>query len=173
MKSRVLHTVRCYISGEAAGQIWNWPLLRVKGWLSVSPNSALNVIDWWPSSVSWPLGLFIGRQQPILNEDLPPTPPAIQTHPPHDVQLSSEPLDWRVHGQDLQPGVVVHRDVRSDPIRKLWEWKRVPGQHDIASNNRPGTIYRGHYNVARRYAFYFRVVKTILYEWVKLFSLWV
>ena len=31
MKSQVLHTVWCYISGEAAGEIWNWSLLGVKG----------------------------------------------------------------------------------------------------------------------------------------------
>ena len=27
MKSQVLHTVWCYISGEASGEIWNWSLL--------------------------------------------------------------------------------------------------------------------------------------------------
>ena len=32
MKSHVLHTVWCYSSGEAAGEIWNWSLLGVK-WL--------------------------------------------------------------------------------------------------------------------------------------------
>ena len=31
MKSQVLHTVWCHISGEAAGEIWSWPLLGVKG----------------------------------------------------------------------------------------------------------------------------------------------
>ena len=31
MKSQVLHTVWCNISGEAAGEIWNWPLVGVKG----------------------------------------------------------------------------------------------------------------------------------------------
>ena len=31
MKSHVLHTVWCYISGEAAGEFGNWSLLRVKG----------------------------------------------------------------------------------------------------------------------------------------------
>ena len=31
MKSQVLHTVWCNISGEAAGEIWNWSLLGVKG----------------------------------------------------------------------------------------------------------------------------------------------
>ena len=31
MKSHVLHTVWCNISGEAAGEIWNWSLLGVKG----------------------------------------------------------------------------------------------------------------------------------------------
>ena len=30
MKSQVLHTVWCYISGEAAGEIWHWSLLGVK-----------------------------------------------------------------------------------------------------------------------------------------------
>ena len=31
MKGQVLHTGWCFISGEAAGEIWNWSLLRVKG----------------------------------------------------------------------------------------------------------------------------------------------
>ena len=31
MKSQVLHTVWCNISGEAAGEIWNWSLLGMKG----------------------------------------------------------------------------------------------------------------------------------------------
>ena len=31
MKSQVLHTVWCDISGEAAGEIWHWSLLGVKG----------------------------------------------------------------------------------------------------------------------------------------------
>ena len=30
MKSQVLHTVWCNISGEATGEIWNWSLLGVK-----------------------------------------------------------------------------------------------------------------------------------------------
>ena len=31
MKSQVLHTVWCNISGQAAGEIWHWSLLGVKG----------------------------------------------------------------------------------------------------------------------------------------------
>ena len=31
MKGQVLHTVWCKISGEAAGEIWNWSLLGVQG----------------------------------------------------------------------------------------------------------------------------------------------
>ena len=31
MKSQVLHTVWCNITGEAAGEIWTWSLLGVKG----------------------------------------------------------------------------------------------------------------------------------------------
>ena len=31
MKSQVLHTTWCHISGEAAGEIWTWSLLGVKG----------------------------------------------------------------------------------------------------------------------------------------------
>ena len=37
MKTQVLHTVRCNISGEAAGEFWNWSLSGVKG---------LNAILW-------------------------------------------------------------------------------------------------------------------------------
>ena len=39
MKSQVLHTVSCNIAGEAAGEIWNWSLLGVKGlnqWVNVT-----------------------------------------------------------------------------------------------------------------------------------------
>ena len=31
MESQVFHTVWCNITGEAAGEIWTWSLLRVKG----------------------------------------------------------------------------------------------------------------------------------------------
>ena len=31
MENQVLHTVWCNISGEAAGDIWNWSLLGVEG----------------------------------------------------------------------------------------------------------------------------------------------
>ena len=31
MKTQILHTVLCYISGQAAGEIWNSSLLIVKG----------------------------------------------------------------------------------------------------------------------------------------------
>ena len=31
MESQVLYTVWCRISGEAAGEIWTWSLLGVKG----------------------------------------------------------------------------------------------------------------------------------------------
>ena len=40
MKSQVLHTMWCNISGEAAGEIWKWSLLGVKG------------LKWW-GSPSW------------------------------------------------------------------------------------------------------------------------
>ena len=39
MKSQVLHTVWCSISGEAAGEIWTWSLLGVK-WLMAGRCSA-------------------------------------------------------------------------------------------------------------------------------------
>ena len=47
MKSQVLHTVWCYISGEAAsGVIWNWSLLGVKGlicrWIQITRSNE----DW-------------------------------------------------------------------------------------------------------------------------------
>ena len=36
MKSYVLHTVWCHISGEAAGEIWHWSLSGVKGLIQSS-----------------------------------------------------------------------------------------------------------------------------------------
>ena len=38
MKSQVLHTVWCNISGEAAGEFWHWSLLGVKGLTSCHPD---------------------------------------------------------------------------------------------------------------------------------------
>ena len=48
MKSQVLHTVWCNISGEAAGEIWNWSPLGAKGLMNqISTPAAcgLNVMD--------------------------------------------------------------------------------------------------------------------------------
>ena len=42
MKSQVLHTVWCNMSREAAGEIWNWSLLGVKG---LNSNQDLQVIS--------------------------------------------------------------------------------------------------------------------------------
>ena len=41
MKSQVLHTVWCYISTEAAGEVWNWSLLGVKGLIDATPGCLL------------------------------------------------------------------------------------------------------------------------------------
>ena len=41
MKSQVLRTVWCYITGEAAGEIWHWSLLAVKV-LNLSKKNALS-----------------------------------------------------------------------------------------------------------------------------------
>ena len=65
MKSQVLHTVRCYISGEAAGEIWHWSLLWVKGLKTQMPE--LYTL-WKPYPIQ--------RHIPV-----PPSP----THPPDSV----------------------------------------------------------------------------------------
>ena len=45
MKSQVLHTVWCNTSGEAAGEIWNWSLLGVKGFKSsIFPNTQIHLL---------------------------------------------------------------------------------------------------------------------------------
>ena len=50
MKSQVLHTVWCYISGEAAGKIWNWSLLRVLlCWSTQSFLWGLGGCEQWPT----------------------------------------------------------------------------------------------------------------------------
>ena len=46
MKGQVLHTVWCNVSGEAAGKIWNWSLLGVKGLKAKSWLWRRNR-DWW------------------------------------------------------------------------------------------------------------------------------
>ena len=35
MKTHVLHTVWCNITGEAAGEIWTWSLLEVKEFVQI------------------------------------------------------------------------------------------------------------------------------------------
>ena len=40
MESQVLHTVWCNIAGEAAGEIWNWSFLGVKG-LNIGSNYSI------------------------------------------------------------------------------------------------------------------------------------
>ena len=49
-KRRVLHTVWCNISGEAAGKIWNWSLLGVKG-LNVRQSGSICLSSLWRITV--------------------------------------------------------------------------------------------------------------------------
>ena len=73
MKSQVLHTVQCNISAEAAGEIWHWSLLGVKGlklallskWQQIGTRMAfpclitlsiLHTLHWMPEKVS---GYFV------------------------------------------------------------------------------------------------------------------
>ena len=44
MKSPVLHTVWCYVSGEAEGKIWNWLLLGVKATEQTRPTLVQGLI---------------------------------------------------------------------------------------------------------------------------------
>ena len=46
MKSKVLHTVWCNIPGEAAGEIWNWSLLGLKG-LKPGGDWSRGCASWW------------------------------------------------------------------------------------------------------------------------------
>ena len=48
MKSQVLHTVWCNISGEAAGEFWHWSLLGVKGLRvkTLSSNRSVQGLSW-------------------------------------------------------------------------------------------------------------------------------
>ena len=46
MKSKVLHTVWCNIPGEAAGEIWNWSLLGLKG-LKIDEKLILIIPQYW------------------------------------------------------------------------------------------------------------------------------
>ena len=46
MKSQTLHTGWCNISGEAAGEIWNWSLLGVKGLDSRVSSANSTRLDW-------------------------------------------------------------------------------------------------------------------------------
>ena len=55
MKSQVLHTVWFNISCEAAGEIWNWSLLRVKHGLNL-----ISVLEKTTDSHSKPLGFACG-----------------------------------------------------------------------------------------------------------------
>ena len=62
MENQVLHTVWCNISGEAAGDIWNWSLLGVEG-LSLQnfPASGLSSIKHYHfggSQARWRISLI-------------------------------------------------------------------------------------------------------------------
>ena len=46
MKSQVLHTVWCYVPGEAAGEICTWLLLGVKGFMYASMNEMCRCCTW-------------------------------------------------------------------------------------------------------------------------------
>ena len=57
MKSQVLHTVWCNISGEAAGTIWHWSLLGVKGLNVAKCNfGKVNLATRWPAVIPRELG---------------------------------------------------------------------------------------------------------------------
>ena len=58
MKSQVLHTVWCNISGEAAGEIWNWSLLGVKGLTAIQHYSYS-----FPGSSSRYSSVFLWREK--------------------------------------------------------------------------------------------------------------
>ena len=69
MKSQVLHSVWCNISGEAAGEIWTWPLLGVKE-LNIEKYKQQNV-EW--SETQRPLGsdgqgIWAGKNLPTHTE---------------------------------------------------------------------------------------------------------
>ena len=57
MKSQVLPTVWCNISGEAAGEIWNWSLLEVKGFNSFYMAKMLVVLLVWV--LEWEMKDFV------------------------------------------------------------------------------------------------------------------
>ena len=76
MKSQVLHTVWCNISGEAAGEIWHWSLLGVKGlnvWLSGSlspktvPHSQYHTTTTYYSTVHTYTTLYQGTNKSKLS----------------------------------------------------------------------------------------------------------
>ena len=56
MKSQILHTVWCCISGEAAGEIWHWSLFGVKGLKAKSARVRHYVVSQYNGFTLWYVG---------------------------------------------------------------------------------------------------------------------
>ena len=78
MKSQVLHTVWCNISGEAAGEILNWSLLGVTGskcwfWRKVSVYVNLKT-GWKVERNAWTECFECFRVSPVISSGCPSSP---------------------------------------------------------------------------------------------------
>ena len=110
MKSQVLHTVWRSVSGEAAGEIWHWSLLGVKGLRDFISND-----DQVLASAIWLQAMNSALQSIVLCPPLspsprPPPPPPLGT--PAQYSLPP-PVSQFAHLHSVQEG---RRD-RGDVVR--------------------------------------------------------
>ena len=126
--SNVLHTAWCYISGEAAGEIWNWSLLEVKGFdeeLSSSSQYFLSLVQC--------RGLL--GPAPVSGHLLLPVVKAFDTHDRwkslgawHSSRFFHRLMLWQLRG-----GFLLSVSKRKDELRCHASKDPLPFQHGLIS----------------------------------------
>ena len=146
MESRVLHTVWCKISGEAAGEIRNWSLLGVKGLRGWGIIDIKNFTD----SVSgpWlavPLPQGVPPQQDLLC-GLTRVQRSLQTGLHVSIGTPDPSLAYRRNLPWSRVLLYRRRDLSVSALlspffqaRLDWSWNMIR----IPPNKRPGTIFCG------------------------------
>ena len=99
MKSQVLHAVWCNIPGEAAGEIWNWSLLGVKGLNMAQLISCFNMIFTEVCWLVWQqvVHTLLWKYDPHVDtSDPPPLPSGHLT-----TSEGSRRTKWTIHSMKL------------------------------------------------------------------------
>ena len=155
MKSQVLHTVWCNISGEAAGGIWNWSLLGVKGLAGITEAKRLRILrprrlqDIPHSDVRgfahsrwvWQLGnVFTAENRTIQDSGDVSTHPSLIANPDHrraNVQLRFPLMAFHNFDQILVDKPVAHywRRCVHPPVHALSNGKNCGVYQDSKKND--------------------------------------